>query len=449
MSRSRVFGVCVAALIVQFAIVVASESTARAAQNDQPKGKSDQPKNRKPRVQNDAAVPKPQGKKPLADPNLLSMEVKALRILRALEARPHQLTEIARAAKKTAGAPGQREPAKVSDPYVEAMGEMRRALIANDAEKIEQLRTRFDELEDKSPPDLDDQIEITDGAEIEAARLLNIFSPQQVVSYAQSLEDDFPEPVQLILEGLKEGRSLQNAEWETARNKLTDEVGWLVCGSQGEKATKLEEQVSAFLDKKHGQAGAVVREAEVRQLVGTPGPVVILKNIMEHTLAELLANPQVERAAQDCLRHDKPPAPAAPKPKTPAPKSDAERPHRSVSKGAGPAKGVELEDVAKAPEQFDGQEFQFENVTVIGTAPGKSPVNLWLAVKTQSGTVIEASRDQKLTILIPVAKTPEVIKELKAGAGSGISVTLTCTVHHDTSKHWNARVQSIEVHQGN
>jgi hypothetical protein len=449
MSGSRVFGVWMAALMVQVALVVVCGSTVAAAQTDQPKNKGDQPKNRKPRAQNDAAAPKPEAKKPLADPNLLSMEVKALRILRALEARPHQLTEIARAAKKTAGNPGQREAAKVSDPYVEALGEMRRALIANDADKIEQLRTRFDELEDKSPPDLDDQVEITDGAEIEAARLLNIFSPQQVVAYAQTLEDDFPDPVQLILEGLKEGRSLQNAEWETARNKLSEEVGWLVCGSQGEKATKLEEQVSAFLDKKHGQGGgAGVREVEVRQLVGTPGPVVILKNIMEHTLAELLANPQVERAAKDCLRHDKPPAPAAPKPNAPAPKGDAPRPHHAPSKGAGPAKGMELDDVAKAPEQFEGQELQF-HVTVIGTAPGKSPVNLWLAVKTQSGVIVDASRDQKLTVLIPVAKTPDVIKDLKAGAGAGISVTLTCTVHHDTSKHWNARVQSIEVHQGN
>jgi hypothetical protein len=450
MSRSRVFCIGLAAIIVQVALLVVSESTVGAAQTEQPKGKTDQPKSRKPRAPNDAAAPKPQAKKPLADPNLLSMELKALRILRALEARPHQLNEIARAAKKTAGNPGQRESAKVSDPYVEAMGEMRRALIANDGDKIEQLRTRFDELEEKSPPDLDDQVEITDGAEIEAVRLLNIFSPQQVVAYAQSLEDDFPDPVQLILVGLKEGRSLQNAEWETARNKITEEVGWLVYGSQGDKATKLEEQVSAFLDKNHGQGGgAGVREAEVRQLVGTPGPVVVLKNIMEHTLAELLANPQVERAAQDCLRHDKPPAPAAPKPSAPAPKSDAPRPHHGPSKGAETgAKRVELDDVAKAPDQYEGQEVQFDHVTVTGTAPGKSPVNLWLAVKTQSGTLVEASRDQKLTVLIPVAKAPDVIKELKSG-GAGISVTLTCTVHRDTRQHWNARVQSIEVHQGN
>jgi hypothetical protein len=161
MSRSSVLRVWSAALFIPVALALVSEPTVGAAQTDQPKAKSDQPKNRRPRGPNDAGPPK-EVKKPLADPNLLSMELKALRILRALEAKPHQLAEIARTAKKTAGNPGQREAAKASEAYVEAMVQMRRALVANDADKIEQLRTQFDELEDKSPPDLDDQVEITD-----------------------------------------------------------------------------------------------------------------------------------------------------------------------------------------------------------------------------------------------------------------------------------------------
>jgi hypothetical protein len=450
MARSRALCVRSAALIVPLALLVVSEAPIGPALADPPNAKSGQPNNHGPRAQNDAAGPKKGPKPAPADPNVLSMELKALRILRGLEATPHQIVEIGRAAKKTAGKPGQRESAKVSDPYVEAMVQMRRALVGNDTDKIEQLRTQFDQLEEKSPPDLDDQIEITDGAEIEAVRLLNIFTPQQVIAYAQSLEDDFPDPVQLIREGLEEGRSLKNAEWETARNKLTEEVGWVVCGSQGDKATKLEEQVSAFLDQKHGQAPAGIREAEIRQLVGSPGPVVILKNVMEHTLADLLSNPQVYRAAGDCLRHDKPPEPPAAKPVAQAPaapKGAPKRPqHPPTKTGETAAKRIELDEVLKAPDQFDGQELRFDHVSVTATAPGKSPNNLWLAVKTQSGTVVAASRDQKLTFVIPIAKTPEVIKELKSGGGAEISVTLTCTVHRDAPKHWNARVLSVEVH---
>ena len=450
MPHPRAFCVRSAALLVPLALLVVSEATIGPALADPPKNKTGQPSNHGPRAQNDAAAPNKGPKPAPADPNLLSMELKALRILRGLEATPHQISEIARAAKKAAGNAGQRESAKVAGPYVEAMVQMRRALVSNDADKIEQLRTTFDQLEEKSPPDLDDQIEITDGAEIEAVRLLNIFTPQQVIAYAQSLEDEFPDPIQLIREGLEEGGSLKGAEWETARNKLTEEVGWLVCGSQGDKATKLEEQVSAFLDQKHGQPPAGIRDGEIRKLVGSPGPVVILKNVMEHTLADLLSNPQVERAAKDCLRHDKPPEPPAAKQVAQAPaapKNAPKRPpHPPAKNGEMAAKRTELDEVVKAPDQFDGQEVRFDHVSVTGTAPGKSPNNLWLAVKTQSGTVVAASREQKLTFVVPIAKTPDVIKELKAGGGAEISVTLTCVVHRDAPKHWNARVLSIEVH---
>ncbi len=204
MSRTRICCVCLAALIGQATLVVVCEPAVGTARADQPKGNADQPNNRRPRPRN-AQAPKKEAKPP-ADANLLSMELKALRILRGLEATPDQISAIARAAKTTAGSPGQRESAKVTGPYLEAMVQVRCALVAKDDDKIEALRTQFDQLEEKDRPDLDDQVEITDGAEIEGVRLLSIFGPLQIVAYAQSLEDDFPDPVQLIVEGLAEGR---------------------------------------------------------------------------------------------------------------------------------------------------------------------------------------------------------------------------------------------------
>ncbi len=152
MSRPRALCVRSAALILPLAFFVVSEATIGPALADPPKNKTSQPNNHGPRPQNDAAGPKKGPKPAPADPNVLSMELKALRILRALEATPHQISEVARTAKKTAGKPGQREPAKVSDGYVEAMVQMRRALVTNDADKIEQLRTQFDQLEEKVSP---------------------------------------------------------------------------------------------------------------------------------------------------------------------------------------------------------------------------------------------------------------------------------------------------------
>jgi hypothetical protein len=454
MSRTRICCVCLAALIGQATLGVVCEPAVGTALADQPKGNADQPKNHKPRPQN-AQAPKKEVKRP-ADANLLSMELKALRILRGLEATREQISEIARAAKTTAGSPSQRESAKVSGPYLEAMVQMRRALVAKDDDKIEALRTQFDQLEEKDRPDLDDQVEITDGAEIEGVRLLSIFSPLQIVAYVQSLEDDFPDPVQLIADGLDEGRELRNEEWETARSRLAEEIGWLVGGLQGDKASKIEERVSAFLNQKHGAAAkAGDREPEIRKLLGSPGPVVILQNLMEHTLAELLSNPQIERAARDCLRpgpravpHEKVAEAAAVKTVAAAPppaKNQPKRPHHPEPKSADTtAKRVALGDVLKAPEQYEGQELRFDDVTVTGTAPGKLPANLWLTVKAAE-TVVDASRDQKLTFVIPIAKTPAAIKELKGGDG-GVTATLICTVRRDAPKHWNARVHSVEVH---
>ena len=460
MSRTRAYHFGLAALICA-ATFPMSESVCSLANAQQPDRPNQQPGSRpirKPRPQTQPSAATGEAKPVAADANLLSMELKALRIMRGFDMNPPQLQVIARIAKKTAGNPGNREPAKASAPYVQALLQMRRALIANDEDQIDKLRTQLDDLEEKNPPDLDEEVEVTDGAEIEAVRLLNIFSPLQVVAYAQSLEDEFPDPVQLILEGLDEGRGLKKEEWETARKRIAGEVGWLVYGMQGEKGTKLEEQVSAFLDQKHAEEGqAGNREAEVRKLLGSPGPVVVLKNVMEHTLAELLSNPQLERAATDCLRQRGPRGTAPPTPanagaatsvkRPPAgPRSDAVRPRRTESKAATPtSKGVDLDDVLKSPEDYQGQELQLNNVTVTGTAPAKLPANLWLEVKSGSGTVVRAAtRGQNLTFVLPKANAPEAIKAMNEG--DAIPVTLTCSLRQDPqTKHWTARVHSVQV----
>jgi hypothetical protein len=455
MSRTRVYRVCLPVLtsvLIWPATFLMSESSCSVAKAAQQPGKPV----RSPKPQNPPAAPKSKPQPAVTDVNLLSMELKALRVLRGFEATHHQLQVIAQIAKKTAGSPGNREAAKASGPYIQALVQMRHAYIANDEDQIEKIRTQLDELEDKSPPDLDDEVEVTDGAEIEAVRLLNIFSPQQIVAYAQSLEDDFPDPVQLVIEGLEQGRGLKKEEWETARNRLAGEVGWLVCGTQGEKGSKLEEQVSAYLDQKRAEEGkAGNRASEIRKLLGSPGPVVVLKNVMEHALAELLANPQVEKATRDCLRQTPlggpRPTPAntgGPVPvkrPLPGPKNEAARPRQSKVATSTP-KGVDLDDVLKSPEDYNGQELTFENVTVTGTAPAKLPANLWLEVKSGSGTVVHAGiRGQKLTFLLPRDNAPEAIKAMNEG--ESFSVTLTCSLRSDPqNKHCTARVHSVQVH---
>ena len=388
------------------------------------------------------------------------MEFKALRTLRNLEATPAQLAEIARLAKTTIGKADKREPAKAATAYIDTLTKLREALVKNDEEKIETLEAKLDELREKDPPDLDDDVDITDAAEIEVQRLLNLFSPQQVVAYAESLGDDFPDPVQLILDGIEDGRELKKEEWEPTRDELAEKISWLVCGLNGENALKLEEQVSTFLDRKHngkGKSGA--KEVEIRKLLGSPGPFVLLNNILEHDLAVLLSNAQLKEATRACLRGQgrqiadaEKPNPQAPQKHkkaaeaaSPAGKSGDSKKTAKSGKPTPKATVADLDEVLKSPEEFDGQELKFENVTISGTAPGKQDKFLLLEIKTGSGKVVHAAtRGQKLTFFIAKADAPESIAQMKPE--TSVSATLTCHIgSSNKGKHWDAKVRHIKV----
>lgn len=140
---------------------------------------------------------------------------------------------------------------------------------------------------------------------------------------------------------------------------------------------------------------------------------------------------------------------AVEKPLPNRPRNNTPRPRRPESKPAeSTARQVDLDDVLKSPETYEGQELRFEHVTVTGTAPARIPANLLLAVKAASGTVVRAGlRGQKLTFVIAKVNTPTEIKDMKSDDGDGIPATLVCTIRHDQqTKHWNARVWSVEVH---
>jgi hypothetical protein len=401
-----------------------------------------------------------QQKKPAeADVNRLSLEYKALHALRSLEATPAQISEIARMGKKTAAKPHKRDPAKAAANYVAALTELRDALVKDDEQKIEALQGKLDGLREKDPPDLDDEIEITDAAELEVQRLLNMFTPQQVVAYADSLGDELPDPVDLIQDGLGEGRELKGAEWESTRDELAEKVSWLVGGLNGENTSKIEEQITKFLDSKHSAAGNPGDlESEIRKVVGSPGPIVVLNNILEHDLALLLSNPQLERATRACLRGQGTQLASTEKPITKAakqhtsdapaasPTAKAGKSNKSDKSGKPTPKAtvVDLDEVLGSPGKYDGQDVKFENVTITGTAHGKQDNFLWLEIKTGSGKVVHAAMHQPLTFVLAKAHAPESIVQLKPE--SSVSATLTCHMN-GTPKgdHWNARIRHIDI----
>jgi hypothetical protein len=457
-------------LVLGFAALTAGSGPAlnRALADDsQPKNGKDtkkpagnQNKDKKSKVPNKKPADTQQKKPADANVNRLSLEYKALRALRNLEATPAQISEIARIGKKTAAKPHKRDPAKAANNYVATLTELRDALVKDDEQKIESLQAKLDGLRDKEPPDLDDEIEITDAAELEVQRLLNMLSPQQVVAYADSLGDELPDPVDLIQDGLEEGRELKGAEWESTRDELAEKVSWLVGGLNGENTSKIEEQVTKYLDSKHSAAGKPGDlESEIRKLVGSPGPIVVLNNILEHDLAVLLSNPQLEHATRACLRGQNTQLASAEKPITKAAKqhtSDAPsapptaksgKSNKSDKSGKPAPKPTpaDLDEVLKSPDKYEGQFLKFAGVTITGTGQGKQENFLWLAIKTGSGKVVPAQmQGQSLTFVMAKADAPKSLAELKPEMP--ISATLTCHIIGGAKgKHWNARVRHINV----
>jgi hypothetical protein len=99
--------------------------------------------------------------------------------------------------------------------------------------------------------------------------------------------------------GLESDRDLKGKDWEQARDELADHVAWLVAGLGTEAANKLQPEVAKFLDLHHAKKTKVGElETEARKLVSTPGPVVLLYNVLEYDLAELLSNPELKSAAK-------------------------------------------------------------------------------------------------------------------------------------------------------
>lgn len=234
------------------------------------------------------------------DPNLLHMEVKALETLHHFKATAPQLQKIAQVAKSTKAKAEQREAAKAGADYVNALKQLRDALIAKDEDAIEKLQEQLEKIEEKNSPQFDDEFDITDAARKEVDGLYRMLSPRQLVIYADSFGDDLLEPVEVILRGLEETRMLKGKESEEARDDLAEEVSWLVAGWGGAKAEKIRSDVSAFLNREHGKAPqASVLVPKIRQIIETPDPLVVLRNVLKHDLALLLSNPQLEKAVRD------------------------------------------------------------------------------------------------------------------------------------------------------
>jgi hypothetical protein len=233
------------------------------------------------------------------DLNTISLDVQALQLLHQLDLTPAQLDALARLAGDTAGQLGDRKPAKASDKYRKLLADLRDAYLKDDDDRINELSDQKDELEDSESPDLNDDIDLTDGARKQTPSFIRLLSPRQVVSYLALYEDDLADPRGSLLDALDKSRTATAAEWKELREDLTDVVGWQVAGLDTDKADKINDKVGAFLDKVKALEDADFKaqrddlEKEARNIIGDIGPTEVLRHVLEQDVAELLSNPRL------------------------------------------------------------------------------------------------------------------------------------------------------------
>jgi hypothetical protein len=236
-----------------------------------------------------------------------SMEVAALQALRSFDFTQPQLREIAGMASKSVADARSREAGKATPKFINTLRDLREALVKNDRAHIETLQESLDKIRDTNPPDLDEDVEVSDGARQEVPRLLDMLSPRQVAAYLGNLADDFPDPVELLVKGLEEDKDLKGEDWQAARDDLAAESAALVAGLHPQKLKKLRTAVSEFLDGAHEKkrASSPELEAEIRKILGKVNPIALIKNRVETDLGELLSNPQLAPAVKACLGPEK------------------------------------------------------------------------------------------------------------------------------------------------
>jgi len=254
---------------------------AEARRAQKPKGKTEKGKTEK-------------GKTTTANVDDLHYEVNALNVLSALQVSPRQMKTMQTVVATTMQKPPPVKKVKVSERFLKTLRGLRDALMANDQKEIEKQSAQMDALRAKESPEIDD-VDITAAARKSAPTVLRIFSARQVAGYLSSVSE-FPDPLDALRAGFQQSRKLKGADWQAFRDRMADEVGWLVAGVDAEAEEKVRDKATALLDRaaklsdKDFTAERSKLDSDARALIGKLGPTDVIRNYMERMLAELLSN---------------------------------------------------------------------------------------------------------------------------------------------------------------
>lgn len=254
-------------------------------------------------ISNDKKAEDPVLKGPAAEEIVrLKREVDALETLYHLEATKTQMAGLLALAEKTAAKTAPATEAKASTAYTQTLKDLRTALIQDDEEKITALFEKLAELDDLEPAEIPEEFEISDAAMKVSPAAVKLLTPAQVVSYLAALETEVPDPIERIVNTVREGEELTGDEWKTLRDDTAKEVAWLINGFNSDAAKATTRSVSELLERGHHFKGEALKkeldafEQNARRLAGGVSPIVVLQHYMERELAELLSNPRAVAA---------------------------------------------------------------------------------------------------------------------------------------------------------
>jgi len=234
-----------------------------------------------------------------ANLNDLSMEISALETLHDLDLTPTQLSALSKLAKECAPKGQRREKANASPAVAKALAMLHSALSTGDDGQIGENRQKLDALMQKEEPELDNDIVVTDGARQQASAALALLTVPQLGTFIGSLE--LTDPVELLMDGVGQVRSLKDKELEEEIATLADEITWLLAGADDSADTN--DQVKTFLQKgKDIKSDADLAkqknalEKDAKQIVGDVSNLDVITHIAEKGMAELLSNPRLDAA---------------------------------------------------------------------------------------------------------------------------------------------------------
>jgi hypothetical protein len=236
------------------------------------------------------------------DPQLLSLEIVALQTLSRLDLTPAQLESLLQFSKGAASVP-KAHSGKVTPAFLKTMKDLRKAILDDDDERIDEFKEKLGEIMDKDRIQLDDRVPISEPARRDASQVIRMLQPTQVLAYLHVLDEDDVDLLDVLETALDKGKKADAARWKAIRAQAAGDAAWLLVGSDEAKTRLVTKQLAALLDVHHNAkpGKAPDLEKQVQELTAQLDPFLIVRNAMERDVAELLSNPRLPAAIQHML----------------------------------------------------------------------------------------------------------------------------------------------------